>query len=87
MKFTTAPEISGAPNEAAPLTGLVSFETDEPATVEIDIDDGRESRTVSFDRAAASAHSCPVLGLRPGTAHSMTRPKRDIAKRVIPADR
>ncbi len=72
MKFTKAPEIAGAPNEAAPLTGLVTFETDEPATVEIDIDDGKETRTVSFDRAPATAHSCPVLGLRPATAHHVT---------------
>ncbi len=33
MKFTKGPEISGAPNAAEPLTGLVTCETDEPATI------------------------------------------------------
>ena len=72
MKFIKAPQIAGAPNAAAPLTGLVTCETDEPAIIEIDIDDGRESRTVTLDGAPATAHSCPVLGLRAGTTHSVS---------------
>lgn len=77
MKFTKAPEIIAAPNPAAPLTGLVTFETDEPAAVEIDVDDGRETRTVSFDRALARVHSCPVLGLRPATKYRVSVRARD----------
>mgnify|MGYP004134277989 CR=1 FL=1 len=65
MKFTKVPEIAGAPNAAAPLTGLITCETDKPATMEIDIDDGRDSRTISIEGAPATTHSCPVLGLRP----------------------
>ncbi len=72
MKFTTAPAISAGPNAQAPLTGVVTFETEQPATVEIDIDDGRETRTVALGGAPATSHSCPVLGLRPGTAHRVT---------------
>ena len=72
MKFIKAPQIAGAPNAAAPLTSLVTCETDEPAIIEIDIDDGRESRTVTLDGAPATAHSCPVLGLRAGTTHSVS---------------
>ncbi len=83
MKFTKAPEITAAPNAAAPLTGVVTCETDEPTTVEIDIDDGRSSRTVSFDGAPASAHSCPVLGLRPGTAYRISVRARNASGTVI----
>ncbi len=83
MKFTKVPEIAGAPNAAAPLTGLVTFEVDEPASIEIDIDDGRESRTVSFDRAPANTHSCPVLGLRSGTAHNVTVRARSASGEVV----
>ncbi len=83
MKFTKKPEISGASNAAAPLTGVVICETDEPATIEIDIDDGRESRTVSFDQAPASSHSCPVLGLRAGTAHGVSVRARSASGEVV----
>ena len=83
MKFSQAPEISGAPNAAAPLVGLVTCETDEPATIEIDIDDGRSSRTVSLDGAPATSHGCPVLGLRPGTNHNVTVRARSASGEVV----
>ena len=85
MKLTKGPEISGAPNAAVPLTGVVSFATDDPATVEIDIDDGSETRTVSPGGAPATAHSCPLLGLRPGTAHGVTVRAKSASGEILEA--
>jgi arylsulfate sulfotransferase len=72
MEFRNSPIIEKAPNSTTPLVGIVTFETDEPATAEIDIDDGKQSRTVSFNYAPARQHSCQVLGLKPDTAHQLT---------------
>ena len=78
MKFVKAPEVTGAPNPAAPLTGIVTFETDGPAAAEIDIDDGRRQWTIPFDEASGP-RTCPILGLRPDTDHRLTVRVRNAA--------
>jgi arylsulfate sulfotransferase len=72
MKFQKSPVIDGAPNSSTPLVGIVTFETDELSYAEIDINDGVQSRTVSFDQAPVREHSCPILGLRPDATHYLT---------------
>lgn len=72
MKFQKSPAVAGAPHASTPLVGIVTFETDAPARAEIDVDDGSRSWTILWDGAPSQKHACPVLGLRPGTAHRLT---------------
>ena len=81
MKFVNAPDIVPAPNDVAPLAGVVTLETDEPSSVEIDIDDGHAQRTVSF--GPATEHRCPVLGLKPHAQHRLTVRAKNAAGDVI----
>ena len=81
MQFVNAPEIAPGPNASAPLTGIVSLETDAPSSVEIDIDDGKIQRTIRFD--AATTHRCPILGMRPDTTHRLTVRARGAAGETI----
>jgi len=73
---SSGPEIRGLvvdprPSDTVPLAALVSFQTDRPATVEIEIADERGSRRMDTHLPAGTDHSVPILGLKAGTAQTV----------------
>ena len=65
-------ELDPRPSQAVPLAARVTFETDRPASVVFEISDGRETRRVDPRAPVGTDHVVPILGLRPGTAHTVT---------------
>ena len=57
------------PSESVPLAAQVTFRTDRPTTVELEIDDGQQSWTVATRVASSDSHVVPILGLRPDRTH------------------
>ena len=64
-------------NARVPLAALMTLTTSEPAVVELRIDDGERSWSVTPSEEAATNHSLMVLGMRSGRMHSVTALARD----------
>lgn len=74
---STAPSIVGditaeVPHASAPLVRLVSFQTDEPATASLRVDDGQRQWTVAGEDQPATNHAIAIVGMRPSTSHTVT---------------
>jgi arylsulfate sulfotransferase len=74
---STPPSIVGeiaaeVPNEAAPLVRLVTFQTDEPSTASLAVDDGRRQWTVAGGDEPETSHAIAIVGMRPSTTHTVT---------------
>jgi len=65
-----SPEVTTSTNKSSPLTSLLEFDTDVPARVVLDVSDDVDTWQVEFDDFETE-HSLPVLGLRPGKAHTV----------------
>ena len=77
--FTTTPSITPSNDPATPLYATVSLGTDEPAVVELDVDDGTRTWTIVPDPTPATDHELTVLGVKPDRVHSITVRARDAA--------
>ena len=60
------------PKEHTPLAALLTFSTDEPSLVSLEIADGTQRWSVTPDDDHRTNHEVPVLGLRPGRIHDVT---------------
>lgn len=74
---TTPPVITSAPtlvpnaNPAAPLAARIYLQTDEPTNILLSFKDGERSWTLLAEPRFRRNHVVPVLGVRPGRAHSI----------------
>ena len=62
-------ELDPRPSEAVPLAAQVTFETNRPATVALDFDDGDRSWTSDVGLPEGTQHVVPILGMRPDRTH------------------
>ncbi|MEM9407409.1 MAG: aryl-sulfate sulfotransferase [Acidobacteriota bacterium] len=60
------------PNPAVPLAATLRLTTDRPATVRLAIDDGERVTEVAPKTDPVTEHEVLVLGLLPGTEHTVT---------------
>ena len=67
------------PKEHTPLAALLTFSTDEPSLVSLEIADGTQRWSVTPDDDHRTNHEVPVLGLRPGRMHDVTVTVSDVA--------
>jgi len=65
-QFASLPTLEVDPSGSAPLAGLITFETDEPAFAILVLDDAGQRRTVTPSTELTTAHRVPVLGVKPG---------------------
>jgi arylsulfate sulfotransferase len=64
--------LAGNPNPNVPLAAILSVTTDEPASLQISVDDGERQWSISPDNAAAVSHEIPVFGMRADREHTIT---------------
>ncbi len=69
--FTTAPKIEQNSNPNVPLAGVLSFDTDEPVTTTIQIQDGQNEWKLEYDETKDPEQGLPVIGLRPDREHTI----------------
>ena len=69
--FVAAPSVRENPNEAAPLVALLEFETEVPASVAVELDDGERRWTWRPDQPPETEHRLALLGLRPDKTHEI----------------
>ncbi|MEQ8767306.1 MAG: aryl-sulfate sulfotransferase [Planctomycetota bacterium] len=62
--IVNGPSISQNPNPLVPLAAVVRLETDEPTTVQLEIDSGSHQWTVPPEEPSRRVHEIPVIGLR-----------------------
>jgi arylsulfate sulfotransferase len=79
-------ELVSNPNEAAPLAGILVMKTDRPVVPAIWLDDGIQVSEVTPDPEAATEHTVPILGLRPGTLHKVVVKAKDQRGNVAISD-
>ena len=60
------------PSEHTPLAALLTFSTDEPGRVSLEIADGDRTWSVTPVDDYRTDHEIPVLGLRPDRSHDVT---------------
>ncbi len=65
-------DVAENPSGNAPLTALLSFETDQPATVHLTLDDGENLSEATPSSEARTTHTVPVLGMRPERTTTVT---------------
>ena len=65
-------ELDRRPSATVPLAVQLSLITDRPTSVVLEIDDGSGFRLVDPGSPPATEHIVPVLGMRPGTRHTVT---------------
>jgi arylsulfate sulfotransferase len=68
---TRAPKIIMAPNASTPLAGLLELQTSDISRVSIVVSDGIDQWNKDFEEFNTD-HSLPVLGFKPGRAHTVT---------------
>ena len=64
-------ELDRRPSATVPLAAQVAFITDRPTSVVLEIDDGSGFWLVDPGFPPATEHRVPVLGMRPGTRHTV----------------
>jgi arylsulfate sulfotransferase len=75
-------ELDRRPSEAVPLAARVTFRSDRPTSVMLEISDGERTRRVDTRAPVSTDHVVPILGLRAGTAHTVTVVVTDEAGRT-----
>ncbi|MDG2089106.1 MAG: aryl-sulfate sulfotransferase [Arenicellaceae bacterium] len=70
------------PNPTVPLAAVLSFTTDEPASVVLRFDDGSKAWSHSMGSDMSTSHELPVVGMRPSLAHTITASLTDAAGNV-----
>jgi len=88
MPESTGPMLSnvtlvGNPNPTVPLAAILSATTDVPTRLTLNIDDGENSWSVTPSDELATSHEVPVLGMRPGRAHTITATLQDAGGRSV----
>ena len=78
-QFTITPRIVANPNLRVPLAGILSFDTDEQVTTQIEITDGEHSWKIDFDATKKPLEGLPILGMRANREHKITVVIRDLA--------
>lgn len=68
---TNAPSLTMAPNASTPLAGLLELQTSGLSRVSIVVSDGIDQWNKDFEEFN-TVHSLPVLGFKPGRAHTVT---------------
>jgi len=69
--FVTAPSLELDPNLSTPLAGQLTFTTDIPTRVRLDIRNSKKQWSINL-RAYSKHHSLPLLGLFPAETHTIT---------------
>ena len=69
--FTIEPKIEQNSNPNVPLAGVLSFDTDEPVTTTIAIQDGQNEWKLEYDETKDPEQGLPVIGLRPDREHTI----------------
>ena len=59
------------PSESVPLAAQVTFETNRPATVTLEFDDGDRNWTSNVGLGLETSHVVPILGMRPDRTHQV----------------
>ena len=70
--FQTGPFVVQNPNEAVPLAAILSYETDQPVSTTVTVDDGDKTWEIEFGADQSASEGLPLLGLRAGRKHSLT---------------
>ncbi len=78
-QFTVSPSITPNGDPSTPLAATVQLQTDEPAVVTLDIDDGMRTWSVTPSPTPTTDHVLAVLGVHPDRIHSITVRARDDA--------
>lgn len=71
IEFTKEPTIKKNPNPKVPLAAVVHFSADRPVETKIQVSDGEHTWTLNYDISRKPSEGLPVIGMRPGTAHSL----------------
>ena len=69
VQFSRAPQISGNPNERAPLAAVLSFDIDRPAATTVAVDDGNRRWTLTFPATGSGQIQLPIVGMKAGLLH------------------
>lgn len=69
--FTVEPTIERNSNPNVPLAGILSFDTDEPVTTTIQIEDGQNEWQLEYNETKDPEQGLPVIGLRPDREHTI----------------
>ena len=77
LQFSEPPRVEINPNECVPLVAMVYFKANEPATAEIEIDDGRKKRVVNYGPDKNPKNGLPIIGMRADTEHKISVTARD----------
>jgi hypothetical protein len=80
-KFLEAPLLTLAPNPDTPLAALLEAKTDEPASLDITVDDGERAWSIPLS-PFSEVHRLTVLGFRPGRSHQVRIRAQDHAGNV-----
>jgi arylsulfate sulfotransferase len=70
-QFTLEPRFAGNDDDAAPLVGVLTFETDRPSTATIHISGGGEEWSIEHPNAT-EIHRQAIWGVRPDTPYNAT---------------
>lgn len=82
LAFTSGPTFTLAPNASTPLAGQLVLSTNRPTRISLTITDPDRALAVDSD-VMATAHTAPVLGFRPATAHMLAIKVTDAAGEVL----
>ncbi|HAY45946.1 MAG TPA: hypothetical protein DCY55_06630 [Gammaproteobacteria bacterium] len=74
------------PNPTVPLAAVLSFTTDEPASVVLGFDDGSRSWSQSMGADMSTSHELPVVGMKASLAHTITATLTDAAGNTTVTD-
>ncbi len=69
--FTIEPKIEQNSNPNVPLAGVLFFDTDEPVTTTIAIQDGKNEWQLEYDETKDPEQGLPVIGMRPDREHTI----------------
>lgn len=71
-EFTAPPQIRQNPNPAVPLAAIIDIQVQGASELTVTIDDGDWRRSHRFGISGASPQSIPLVGFRPGRAHTIS---------------
>ena len=71
-EFTAPPKIRQNPNPAVPLAALIDIQVQGASELTVTIDDGHWRRSHRFGISGVSSQSVPLVGFRPGRAHTIS---------------
>ena len=71
LRFREEPGIKKNPNQDAPLSAVLKFETNKPVETTIQLTNGDNSWKLRYDTSANLSEGLPVYGMRPGKEHEI----------------